>query len=192
MSFDLSRVRFKARDDFLGVVVQQGRVQLDSEWNEWVDQLVRRIQAGNLDTVGAAVVPREPPDGFSIQADGGKLTIGRGRIYVDGVLAENHGEKPDSWERRLAEEVGTAPTWSLRDIVKMPPNWWVLRQHVDTRHSDSMTDLAIRNPSDQCVSFGLKAIQSLSGNLSKSMTLTFILSMMGRIPFCSMTSPVGG
>lgn len=29
MSFDLSRIRFDVRRDFLGVVMQQGRVQLD-------------------------------------------------------------------------------------------------------------------------------------------------------------------
>ena len=43
MSFDLSRIRFDHRKDFLGVIMQQGRVQLDADWNEWVTQLVRRF-----------------------------------------------------------------------------------------------------------------------------------------------------
>ena len=60
MSFDLSRIRFDVRRDFLGVVMQQGRVQLDADWNEWVAQLARRIQAGSLDTYGGNVVPRVP------------------------------------------------------------------------------------------------------------------------------------
>lgn len=109
MSFDLSRVRFDARRDFLGVVMQQGRVQLDSDWNEWVAQLARRLQAGTLDTLGGSVVPRITPDGFRIEANGGELTIGPGRIYVDGLLAENHGGTPDAWDPLLSELRGTTP-----------------------------------------------------------------------------------
>lgn len=108
MSFDLSRIRFDARSDFLGVVMQQGRVQLDADWNEWVAQLGRRLQAGSLDTFGGNVVPRITPDGFQIKASGGGLSIGPGRIYVDGLLAENHGAQPNAWEPRLAELTGTA------------------------------------------------------------------------------------
>ncbi|MEO8411533.1 MAG: DUF6519 domain-containing protein, partial [Propionivibrio sp.] len=109
MSFDLSRIRFDARQDFLGVVMQQGRVQLDADWNEWVAELARRLQAGTLDTFGGNVVPRITPDGFRIDAAGGVLTIGVGRIYVDGLLAENHGGTPDVLEQRLAELTGTTP-----------------------------------------------------------------------------------
>ncbi|PMR66868.1 DUF6519 domain-containing protein [Halomonas heilongjiangensis] len=113
MSFDLSRIRFDARKDFLGVVMQQGRVQLDADWNEWIAQLARRLQAGTLDTFGGApgsgIVPRITPDGFRIEASGGGLTIGAGRVYVDGLLAENHGGAPEAWEPRLAESTGTTP-----------------------------------------------------------------------------------
>ncbi|HEU0301741.1 MAG TPA: DUF6519 domain-containing protein, partial [Longimicrobium sp.] len=108
MTFDISRFRFSPAKDYLGVVMQQGRVQLESDWNEWVLQLVRRIQAGTLDTVGRAVVPRETPDAFRIQVTGGQLTIGPGRMYVDGLLAENHGPIPHTtWDPRLAELRGT-------------------------------------------------------------------------------------
>jgi hypothetical protein len=109
MSFDLSRIRFDPRRDFLGVVMQQGRVQLDSDWNEWVAELSRRIQAGTLDTFNGNVVPRITPDGFLIEAAGGALTIGPGRMYVDGLLAENHGGTPEAWEPRLARLTGTTP-----------------------------------------------------------------------------------
>lgn len=109
MSFDLSRIRFDARQDFLGVVMQQGRVQLDADWNEWAAQLARRLQAGTLDTFSGSVVPRTTPEGFRILANAGALSIGVGRIYVDGRLAENHGGTPDVWDARLAETAGTTP-----------------------------------------------------------------------------------
>ena len=122
MSFDLSRIRFDARKDFFGLVVQQGRIQLDAEWNEWVAQLGRRLQAGTLDTFNGNVVPRITPDGFRIQASGGALAIGPGRIYVDGLLAENHGGTPDAWDPRLAELTGTTPlAYTAQPYYPNPP-----------------------------------------------------------------------
>ncbi len=109
MSFDTSRFSFHPWNDYFGVVMQQGRVQLDSDWNEWVAELGRRLQAGTLDTVGRAVVPRTTPEAFHILATGGVLSIGPGRIYVDGLLAENHGTAPLAWNPELAELSGTAP-----------------------------------------------------------------------------------
>ena len=122
MSFDLSRIRFDARKDFLGVVMQQGRVQLDSDWNEWVAQLVRRIQVGSLDTFNGNVVPRITPDGFLIEADSGGLSIGPGRIYVHGLLAENHGASPDSWNPLLSELTGSLPLgYTAQPYYPEPP-----------------------------------------------------------------------
>jgi len=107
MSFDCSRFSFHPWKDFFGVVMQQGRVQLDSDWNEWVAELARRLQSGTLDTVGRAVVPRTTPDGFRILASAGSLTIGPGRMYVDGLLAENHGAEPVQWDSSLVELAGS-------------------------------------------------------------------------------------
>jgi hypothetical protein len=105
MGSDSSRFSFKPEKDFFGVVMQQGRVQLDADWNEWLAELDRRIRAGTLDTVGRAVVPGETPDAFLITVSADKkLMIGRGRIYVDGLLAENHGPLPVGWDSQLAKQ----------------------------------------------------------------------------------------
>src|ERR1700744_4018399 len=117
MSFDISRSTFRPRKNFLGVVMQQGRVQLDSDWNEWQSEFSRRIQAGSLDTMGRAVYPASTPNAFKItpgtNANGGPaLSIGAGRYYVDGLLAENHGpEAQGAWDSALAELSG-APAYS--------------------------------------------------------------------------------
>src|SRR5215470_3358010 len=75
MSFDASRFPFDPWKDFAGVVMEQGRVQLDSDWNEWLAILNRRIQAGTLDTVGRAVYPATTPYGFKIGARAGCITL---------------------------------------------------------------------------------------------------------------------
>lgn len=97
MSFDASRFTFDPWNDYAGVVMQQGRVQLDEDWNEWVAEVMRRIRTGTADMLGTAAVPRATtPNGFDIMPSASAsgaftLTIGRGRMYVDGLLAENHG-----------------------------------------------------------------------------------------------------
>ncbi len=108
MSGDYSRVRFDPKNDFGAVLMQQGRVQLDSDWNEWAALLDRRWRAETADIIGRGTVPKETPEGFRIQIAAGGLTIGRGRIYVDGLLAENHGKAPLEFDPVLAEERGTA------------------------------------------------------------------------------------
>ncbi|MBK1733163.1 DUF6519 domain-containing protein [Thiococcus pfennigii] len=103
MTFDCSRFSFDPTRDFAGVVLQQGRVALDADWNEWLAQLARRLQVGTLDALGQAVVPRETPDAFRIRWSGDTLTIGPGRVYIDGLLIECHGTAPGAWSRALAE-----------------------------------------------------------------------------------------
>lgn len=107
MSGDYSRISFDPRQDDLGVLLQQGRPLSDAEWNALNLQLRRRIHAGTLDTIGTAVVPLQTPDGFKVGIVPGNLGIGRGRIYVDGVLAENHGGGARVWEPRLEENLGS-------------------------------------------------------------------------------------
>jgi hypothetical protein len=107
MSGDYSRITFDPWQDDLGVLLQQGRPVSDAEWNALTLQLRRRIHAGTLDTIGPAVVPMETPDGFEISFIAGGLGIGRGRIYVDGMPAENHGGGAKTWEPRLEDLIGT-------------------------------------------------------------------------------------
>jgi hypothetical protein len=107
MSGDYSRKTFDPKRDFSGVLMQQGRVQLDADWNEMIGIISRRLRAETTDIIGRGTVPKETPDGFKIEVAGGKLTIGRGRIYVDGLLAENHGNAPLEFDPVLAEQRGT-------------------------------------------------------------------------------------
>jgi hypothetical protein len=108
VSFDTSRFTFDPFKNYAGVVMEQGRVQLDSDWNDWLAELSRRIQAGTLDTLGRAAYPPTTPYAFLISFIGGKLTISPGRMYVDGLLAENHGDPAaGTWDPALAELSGS-------------------------------------------------------------------------------------
>ena len=98
MKVDITRQTFRARNHYRGVLQQQGRVQLDADWNEQVllqehlDRLVTR------DTIGPHGAP-EHHAGMAIAAKDGtalvgpvpanRLWISPGRYYVHGILLEN-------------------------------------------------------------------------------------------------------
>jgi hypothetical protein len=99
MPGDYSRFTEKPRKRFAEVLLQQGRVLLDADWNELADILTRRDRTQALDTFGPRAVPRiTTPDGFLIGVQTSPaldLTIGTGRAYVDGRLVEVFpGEAP--------------------------------------------------------------------------------------------------
>lgn len=96
MNTEFSRQRFDSWNDFGSVLMQQGRVQLDADWNEFNEIIDRRLRAETVDILGRGIVPKQTPEGFNPSFDPGskKLTIGPGRMYVDGLLAENHGKAP--------------------------------------------------------------------------------------------------
>ncbi|MQB00836.1 MAG: hypothetical protein GEU78_11180 [Actinobacteria bacterium] len=119
MSADISRMRFDPLRDHAGVVLQQGRLLLDADFNELGALLDRRFRAETTDLTslgpdpghaGAAWVPRQTPDAFRVTLSGGELSIGRGRMYVDGLLAENHGAPPYGFDPLLSERTGTTDT----------------------------------------------------------------------------------
>jgi hypothetical protein len=113
MSFDNSRYNYDHWKLYAGVVMEQGRVQTDSDWNEWLAGLTRRIDAGSFDTFGHAVYPLTTPNAFEINASssassGNDILIGLGRMYVDGILVENLGVTSGAeWDSALAETSNT-------------------------------------------------------------------------------------
>ena len=95
MGADLSRIRSNPLLDFAGVELKQGGVVLDADFNELVAVIDRRLRAVASDVLGRNTASQTTPDAFRIQVVGGTLQIGKGRLYVDGLLAENHGRESD-------------------------------------------------------------------------------------------------
>ncbi|HKH91360.1 MAG TPA: DUF6519 domain-containing protein [Gemmatimonadaceae bacterium] len=114
MGGDYTRFTFDPVKGFSGVLKQQGRVSLDSDANELEAILDRRDRAEMYDTVGQAVYPLTTPDAFKIGVNAaGDLTIGQGRLYVDGILAECFGDMTDpantTFDEHLNDLVGKDP-----------------------------------------------------------------------------------
>jgi len=89
MKGDFSRYTFNKKKHYNGVLMQQGRVLLDADWNEQQAINRYRTETQGMDVIGPCGAPRDNP-GFKITSPGGdQLNIGKGHYYVDGILVEN-------------------------------------------------------------------------------------------------------
>ncbi|HEV2862148.1 MAG TPA: DUF6519 domain-containing protein [Pyrinomonadaceae bacterium] len=99
MKGDFSRLTFDRRKRYSGVLMQQGRVQTDADWNEQLEIQHRRTETEARDVIGLCGVPKET-GGFEVQALDSNapltpfdLSVSDGRIYVDGLLCETDASK---------------------------------------------------------------------------------------------------
>jgi len=95
MKGDFSRDTFDRTKHFSRVLMQQGRVQLDADWNEQAAILLHYLRTLAADLIGPFAGPAGDSNGFRIgDADisSKDFSIGKGRYYVDGILCENDME----------------------------------------------------------------------------------------------------
>lgn len=93
MKGDFSRDTFDKTKHFSRVLMQQGRVQLDSDGNEQAAILLHYMRTLAADLIGPFAGPVGGQLGFAIgdgsSVEGDDFLIGKGRYYVDGILVEN-------------------------------------------------------------------------------------------------------
>lgn len=100
MRGDFTRNTFDKIKHYNKVRQQQGRVQLDADFNEQVDILSFIRQLTNQDVIGFAGGPEgtapdgSPLAGFFLDDTGGTITIRKGRYYVGGLLVQNEEDVP--------------------------------------------------------------------------------------------------
>jgi hypothetical protein len=92
MKGDFTRDTFDPIQQFSRVLKQQGRVQVDADWNEQVAIFWHYLRSLATDLAGPHWGP-EHDLGFEINpTDGPGFTVGPGRYYVNGMLCENREE----------------------------------------------------------------------------------------------------
>ena len=110
MRGDFSRLTWDRRKHYTAVLMQQGRLQVDADWNEQIDIVMHRLETEVADYVGHSGVPTRAPGGFRILLapgpgdDGPALLVGAGRMYVEGRLIENESDAVVPLAGLLAEE----------------------------------------------------------------------------------------
>lgn len=140
MKGDFSRQTFARGKRYSAVLLQQGRVQLDADWNE--SQAIHEYRSETMarDVVGISGAPTIDP-GFLLQVerDGVGLLIGRGRYYVDGLLCENDADISYMAQADLPGIEGA------RDVLqKSNAVFGIVYLEVWKRHLTALDDAAIR------------------------------------------------
>ena len=122
MKGDFSKLRFAPDPNYSGVLMQQGRVLLDSDWNSQSQIHQRRLDQTGRDAFGAgsAAVPEDNPNGFKVQAarkvgDGVIVDIEAGHIWADGILV--HQTEPASLAARYLTAPVQNPSFDPSSIV---------------------------------------------------------------------------
>ncbi len=128
MKGDFTRSTFRPARHYSGVRQQQGRVQLDADWNEQVDIDAHRDTATTADLVRGCGTPWKG-DGFkvSVTPGGFDLAIAPGHFYVDGVICEYEAtpidvsSPPSSWTTTSTIKL----TKTIEDDVNLEKEQWV-------------------------------------------------------------------
>ncbi len=132
MKGDFTRLIFKKENHFHDVRMQQGRVQLDADWNEQLDITAHRVETETVDVLGRSgaskdhggfhIVPkvddltaeekeRRPNQNPPPLDQKGDVYISGGRFYVNGLLCENehivaYTKQPDLPDTKHVEKEG--------------------------------------------------------------------------------------
>ncbi|HET6940995.1 MAG TPA: DUF6519 domain-containing protein [Sphingomicrobium sp.] len=162
MKGDFSKFDFESAAHYAAVLFQQGRVSLDSDFNDATAIVLRQLRLLTRDLYGAAGGPADG-SGFAlgVQQDENdwRLTIGAGHYYVDGILCENRQARHYSDQPYYvpvpadASGEGGDPLLRWLDEPEEDDRFWVYLD-VWERHISWIEDDRIREPalggSDTC------------------------------------------
>ena len=145
MNGDLSRVTFDKLKHYTRVVMQQGRVQLDADFNEQTAILLHYLQTLAEDIIGSYGGPKDKL-GFAITLTGtgtgwDKLSIGAGRYYVNGRLCEIELDTPFLSQKDLL----LPKDFALSKPGKYLAYLDVWERHITPLDAPEIQEVALRN-----------------------------------------------
>ena len=141
MKGDFSRDSFDPVKHFSRVLQQQGRVQLDADWNEQAAILLHYLRTLAADLMGPFAGPEGSALGFAIrdvQPQG--FEISEGRYYVDGILCEN--EHDTRYEAQ--KDFPTPPGLAQGEKYVVYLDVW--ERHITALEDDDIREKALGGP----------------------------------------------
>lgn len=118
MHGDFTRFTHKPGKHFTQTLKQQGRVDLDADWNEQVEIQTYLDRTQAKDVIGLCGAPKTG-GGFGVTGvalDGNDLLISAGRIYVDGILCELETAETVSISAFPADNQVQVSVWDPDDL----------------------------------------------------------------------------
>jgi hypothetical protein len=123
--------------------MQQGRVQLDADWNEQAAILLHHLRTLAADLIGRHAGPVDVL-GFEITpGEGYNFNIGVGRYYVDGILCENDllVDTGLPWEKQPGYPFPDSATLEEKCIYLIYLDVW--ERHITSVEDDGIREVAL-------------------------------------------------
>ncbi|KYC37266.1 hypothetical protein WA1_47485 [Scytonema hofmannii PCC 7110] len=141
---DFTRNTFNPHKQFLRVLMQQGRVQLDADWNEQVAIFLHYLQTLAADLIGPHGGPVEKMGFLTIAADPLKFDfiISSGHYYVNGLLCASEAVDVPILEIMNGRQVKIA-TQSDKNIFLKKGQYIYLIQDNPNQDNRNQDDLRI-------------------------------------------------
>jgi hypothetical protein len=145
MKGDFTRFTFRPDKRYTKVLKQQGRVDLDADWNELNDIFDRLDRTTRVDVIGECGVPIDAP-GFEIALGGTgtdpDLTISAGRFYAHGLLVELPAATTYLTQPLLPDPPALNPVDGRTDSVFLD----VWERHITAIEDPSIREVALGGP----------------------------------------------
>lgn len=142
MKGDFTRFTFRPDKQYSSVRLQQGRVQLDADWNEQVDIHAYQLQTAQTAFFGDNGAPKAQA-GFKVGYDSQRgLTLSPGRFFVAGLLCEL---APSADVPTLGTTYGTQPFLpGAPPLSGLTNGSYMVYLDVWTRHVTALEDPQLR------------------------------------------------
>jgi len=146
MKGDFTRFTHNPDQHYTRVLKQQGRVDVDADFNEQaeIQTYLSRTQA--VDVIGPRGVPKTG-GGFAVPAvaaDGGDFTLSPGRLYVDGLLCELEEAPAVSYQQQpdFPSPPALTPQEGRTDLVYVD----VWERHLTALEDPDLREVALGGP----------------------------------------------
>ena len=145
MKGDFTRFTFDPKKRYTRVLKQQGRVDLDADWNEQsaIDSELDRVSRMDLSGVESGAPSLNP--GFEVTLAGGDLNFSPGRFYLEGLICELLASTTYLTQPFLPNPPPLTPANNQTDLVYLDA--W--QRHITAIEDPSIREVALEGP-DTC------------------------------------------
>ncbi len=142
MKGDFTRFTHDPKKHYSRVLKQQGRVDLDADWNENQEIQQHLAETTNKDVIGLCGVPKREKSSFSLEWKNGDILVSPGRIYVDGILCELEEDVSYSCQPDYPNPEELEPDNGRTDLVYLD----VWHRHITAIEDPDIREVALGGP----------------------------------------------
>jgi hypothetical protein len=147
MKGDFTRFTFDRKKRYTRVLKQQGRVDLDADWNEQsgIDSYLDRISRMDLSGVENGAPSLKPGFEVTLAPGGTDLSLSPGRFYAEGLICELFDPASFLIQPFYPNPPALAPVDNQTDLVYLD----VWQRHITAIEDPSIREVALEGP-DTC------------------------------------------